>query len=169
MGAALLMYSGDHGSWLNKNLRGGNETDLYVRMFSERVFDAMQEVGTLPPPTVYRGVGEQMISAADIGRVVTLEGFTSASRKLVEAVQFMGQDQKEGRQIFRIMLDPANTGARDISSIAAAPEEEEVLFPPNSQFLVEHISIIPGENIELIRLKEVTDTHKQMSLSCSIM
>ncbi len=84
---------------------------------------------------VFRGVKGDISGEYVVGETVVWKQFTSCAKKcsVLEQDSYLGK--KGTRVLFEI--NAICRRARTIATIAMYPGEEEVLFPPNTPFLVE--------------------------------
>merc|ERR1719171_2160577 len=71
------------------------------------------------------------------GKRITWQAFSSSTKKQIETLTFL--DRYPGRKLSGSLFVIDSNTAKDIRHFSAIPGEEEVLFPPNSQFRVEKV------------------------------
>ncbi len=139
----LLLYSaeflqGGRGSFytaLNAVLR--NQNREMIKPFKHVIWLLMWALKACPPcdDVVFRGVKLDISGDYIVGRTVYWQQFSSCTKN----EEILKQDNFLGTSGTRVMFEitPTCQRARSISAISVYPGEEEVLFPPNTPFLVE--------------------------------
>ena len=92
---------------------------------------------------VYRGIDVLLSRETyDVNKQITWQAFSSSTKKQQKVLDFvrMMPGRRLGGSIFVIK----STTAKDIRHFSAFTSEEEVLFPPNSQFKV--VSVVTEED-----------------------
>lgn len=87
---------------------------------------------------VYRGI--KVLLSPDIyapGKRITWQAFSSSTKKQTATLDFV--NVLPGRKLSGSLFVIDSITAKDIRHFSAIPSEEEVLFPPNSQFKVEKV------------------------------
>jgi hypothetical protein len=87
---------------------------------------------------VYRGI--KVLLNPDVyapGKQITWQGFSSSTKKQTATLEFV--NNLPGRKLQGSLFVIDSITAKDIRHFSAIPSEEEVLFPPNSQFKVEKV------------------------------
>lgn len=102
--------------------------------FIKNVLSGMAKLPRVTPKHIkaWRGRPESMRDLRQIyapGRLVTWAAFTSCSRRIENAAYMAAWDQG-------CVLQLSLTDVVDISGLSFFPNEEEVLLPPNSKFVV---------------------------------
>ena len=71
------------------------------------------------------------------GKTFTWQAFSSSTKKQTATLDFV--NMLPGRKLQGSLFVIHSTTAKDIRHFSAIPSEEEVLFPPNSQFKVQKV------------------------------
>jgi hypothetical protein len=115
-------------------------TDNKLKLYADYIVHAQSALGCLPTHVgkVFRGM--DVLLPPDIyapGKRITWQAFSSSTKKQTATLVFMNQ-LPERKLMGSLFVIDSITG-KDIRHFSAIPSEEEVLFPPNSQFKVEKI------------------------------
>ena len=107
---------------------------------------------------VYRGI--KVLLSPDIyapGKRITWQAFSSSTKKQTATLDFV--NVLPGRKLSGSLFVIDSITAKDIRHFSAIPDEEEVLFPPNSQFKVEKVvsPVMLQEERESLSENEVKD------------
>ncbi len=155
----LLLYSAefledDRGSFytaLNTVLR--NQNREMIKPFKHVIWLLMWALKACPPcdDVVFRGVKQDISGEYVVGRTVYWQQFSSCTKN----EEVLKQDNYLGTSGTRVIFEitPTCQRARTISAISVYPGEEEVLFPPNTPFLVEN-KVDEGGGLVRVYLKE---------------
>ena len=115
-----------------------NPTDTRLKDYSSYIKHTTNALSSLPPHvsevhgSVYRGMKTLLPrDVYAVGKVITWQAFSSSTKKQTATLDFV--NQLAGRRLQGSLFIIASTGAKDIRHFSAIPDEEEVLFPPNSQ------------------------------------
>ena len=148
--AALYAYTEEtplYGT-LNYTMRTPNTsstpTDAELKRYADYLVHTWSALGSLPTHVselqgkVYRGI--KVLLNHDIyapGKRVTWQAFSSSTKKQTATLDFV--NVLPGRKLSGSLFVIDSITAKDIRHFSAIPSEEEVLFPPNSQFKVEKV------------------------------
>ena len=152
--AALFAYTQEEPaslySTLNHAMRTphtpGTPTDTELRRYADYIVHTERALGSLPTHVserpeygmVYRGI--RVLLNPEIyapGRRITWQGFSSSTKKQLATLEFV--TALPGRKLQGSLFVIASITAKDIRHFSAYPGEEEVVFPPNSQFRVDRV------------------------------
>jgi len=129
--AIIYMYTVESPFYkeLNRIMREGKPEERIL--YRDYIYYMNQTLEKLSPHKgpVYRGIS-CVLPDYKQGKVITWQAFSSATKNPKVALDFVGKT-KTG---MLFMIEPKN--ARPIEEFSALPTEEEVLFLPNSQFLI---------------------------------
>jgi hypothetical protein len=123
-------------------------TDAQLKRYLDYIWHTTVALNSLPTHVsevlgnVYRGI--KVLLNPDVyapGKRITWQAFSSSTKKQMATLEFV--TQLHGRRLQGSLFAIASITAKDIRHFSAVPGEEEVLFPPNSQFLVEEV--VKGE------------------------
>jgi hypothetical protein len=134
-------------------------TDTKLRSYAHFVTHARNALNSLPPHIsevhgqVYRGIRALLPpDVYAVGKVITWQAFSSSTKKQLATLDFVAQ--LPGRRLQGSLFIISSIGAKDIRHFSALPGEEEVLFPPNSQFRVlAHVSSEQAKRDKLQQLR----------------
>jgi hypothetical protein len=119
-------------------------TDTQLKQFADYIVHAEGALGSLPTHVsevhgpVYRGINALLNpSVYAPGKTFTWQAFSSSTKKQTSTLDFV--DKLPGRKLQGSLFVIHSTTAKDIRHFSAIPSEEEVLFPPNSQFSVQKV------------------------------
>jgi hypothetical protein len=153
--AALLLYSADSKfySMFNSKLRGQDRQQL--KPFIRVIWLIMHALSKCPVSVkrhVYRGINADISADYPKGRTITWNAFSSCTTSLdiLENEVFMGTTGP--RTLFSLELT-TNRG-RVIAEASFHSNEEEVLLPPNSRFIIES-SFCSADGLTILHLKEL--------------
>ena len=148
--AALYAYSEEtplYGT-LNYTMRTPHTertpTDTELKRYADYLTHTSSALGSLPTHVselhgkVYRGI--KVLLNHDIyapGKRITWQAFSSSTKNQTKTINFV--NLLSGRKLSGSLFVIDSITAKDIRHFSAIPSEEEVLFPPNSQFKVEKI------------------------------
>ena len=139
---ALVEYTNESYKSINSALRNGQKVD---------VNPIIEDLNSLPTHQgiSYRGVSTSRLNI-EVGGTYSDPAFLSTSKVRVEALAYGNKENKT-------LLHIKGKSGRDVSSISRFPEEEEVLFPPSTLFMVEDKKLlkIGGTKIPVYILREV--------------
>ena len=119
-------------------------TDTELKRYADYLTHTSSALGSLPTHVselhgkVYRGI--KVLLNPDIyapGNQITWQAFSSSTKKQMATLEFV--NQLPGRKLMGSLFVIDSITAKDIRHFSAIPSEEEVLFPPNSQFKVEKV------------------------------
>ena len=119
-------------------------TDTELKRYADYLTHLCSALGSLPTHVseskgkVYRGI--KVLLNPDIyatGRRITWQAFSSSTRKQMATLEFV--NNLPGRKLQGSLFVIDSKTAKDIRHFSAIPDEEEVLFPPNSQFMVQRV------------------------------
>jgi len=115
-------------------------TDTELKRYADYLTHTRNALGSLPTHVgrVYRGI--KVLLKPDVyatGRRITWQAFSSSTRKQMATLDFV--NNLPGRKLQGSLFVIDSMTAKDIRHFSAIPDEEEVLFPPNSQFKVEKV------------------------------
>ena len=151
---------------LNKDLMSSKMLNIY-KSYIKLLYLGIQKklFSQSPNQYLYRGGKINKIEFEKIKRykkegklnnlIVFSKAFLSFSEEKNEAINFIGQSDKETLGILYV-LDSSKVGEDDIKSNAdiqkysAFPEEKEILFFPGSSFIISDIIELNEANIEII-------------------
>jgi len=98
---------------------------------------------------VYRGITALLNPEIyAVGKVITWQAFSSSTKAQLAALGFVSE--LPGSRLRGSMFVIQSVTAKDIRHFSAIPSEEEVLFPPNSQFKVETVATNEAEKKGLL-------------------
>jgi hypothetical protein len=144
--SALADYTGPGHRELNDALRS-NAVDASQHARIEAIKSALQKLPPYAGPVI-RGTDlpAEVIARYRPGEVITEDAFLSTTTNpgVARSPAFAGNVE------FRIL---SNTG-RDISSFSVFPGEQEVLFPPGTNFVVVSKTVDPVTGRTVIRMME---------------
>ena len=148
--AALYAYTEEtplYGT-LNYTMRtphtSSTPTDAELKRYADYLVHTWSALGSLPTHVsesqgkVYRGI--KVLLNPDTyapGKRITWQAFSSSTKKQTATLDFV--NVLPGRKLSGSLFVIDSISAKDIRHFAAIPSEEEVLFPPNSQFKVEKV------------------------------
>jgi hypothetical protein len=148
--AALYAYTEEtplYGT-LNYTMRtphtSSTPTDTELKRYADYLTHTRNALGSLPTHVsglqgkVYRGI--KVLLNPDVyapGRRITWQAFSSSTKKQTATLEFV--NVLPGRKLSGSLFVIDSITAKDIRHFSAIPSEEEVLFPPNSQFKVEKV------------------------------
>jgi len=148
--AALYAYTEEtplYGT-LNYTMRtphtSSTPTDTELKRYADFLVHTEKALGSLPTHVselegkVYRGI--KVLLNHDIyapGKRITWQAFSSSTKKQTATLNFV--NLLPGRKLSGSIFVIDSITAKDIRHFSAIPSEEEVLFPPNSQFKVEKV------------------------------
>jgi len=145
-GAALYAYTEEtplYGT-LNYAMRTpdspGTPTETELKCYADYIIHTSKALGCLQTyiGTVYRGI--KLLLAPEIysaGKPITWQAFSSSTKKQMATLEFVMT--LPGRKLQGSIFVIESMTAKDIRHFSAIPSEEEVLFPPNSQFIVDKV------------------------------
>ena len=119
-------------------------TDTELKHYADYIVHTVAALSSLPTHVsemqgkVYRGI--KVLLNPDIyapGKQITWQGFSSSTKKQTATLDFV--TVQPGRKLQGSLFVIDSITAKDIRHFSAIPSEEEVLFPPNSQFKVEKV------------------------------
>jgi hypothetical protein len=119
-------------------------TDTKLKRYADYIVHTMSALDSLPVHVseiqgkVYRGI--KVLLSPDIyapGKRITWQAFSSSTKKQTATLDFL--NVLPGRKLQGSLFVIDSIAAKDIRHFSAVPSEEEVLFPPNSQFAVEKV------------------------------
>ena len=119
-------------------------TDTELKRYGDYIIHTERALSSLPTHVseilgyVYRGI--KVLLSPDIyapGKRITWQGFSSSTKKQTATLDFV--NVLPGRKLSGSLFVIDSITAKDIRHFSAIPSEEEVLFPPNSQFKVEKV------------------------------
>lgn len=133
----ILGYTGSWSSWINSELRnGGNITIEAKSMFIQALNTSLDKVCSVKGDTVYRmdspsGDTGQILDwfSKNIGKVINIPYFLSTSK----------DDYKNTPIAWVISTLEENSKGKDISHISNNKYENEVLFQPDSKFIINEV------------------------------
>jgi len=144
--AALYAYTEEtplYGT-LNYTMRtphtSSTPTDTELKRYADYLVHTWSALGSLPTHVsesqgkVYRGI--KVLLNPDVyapGKRITWQAFSSSTKKQTATLEFVNTS---GRKLSGSLFVIDSITAKDIRHFSAIPSEEEVLFPPNSQFKV---------------------------------
>ena len=118
-------------------------TDTELKRYADYLTHTSSALGSLPTHVsellgkVYRGI--KVLLNPDVyapGKRITWQAFSSSTKKQTATLEFVNTD---GRKLSGSLFVIDSITAKDIRHFSAIPSEEEVLFPPNSQFKVQKV------------------------------
>ena len=130
-------------------------TDTELKRYCDYVVHTERALSNLPAHVselqgkVYRGI--KAILNPDIyapGKRITWQAFSSSTKKQTATLDFI--NVLPGRKLLGSLFVIDSITAKDIRHFSALPSEEEVLFPPNSQFKVEKVVMSEQEKKALL-------------------
>ena len=144
--AALYAYTEESSLYgtLNYTMRTphtpSTPTDTDLKRYADYLVHTQSALGSLPTHVgkVYRGIN--ILLNHDIyalGKRITWQAFSSSTKKQTVTLKFVNQLPE--RKLLGSLFVIDSITAKDIRHFSAIPDEEEVLFPPNSQFKVEKV------------------------------
>jgi len=145
-GAALYAYTEETPlySTLNYAMRTphtrGTPTDTELKRYADYVVHTQSALGCLQTHigTVYRGIKVLLAPGIySVGKRITWQAFSSSTKKQMATLEFV--NVFPGRKLHGSIFVIESMTAKDIRHFSAIPSEEEVLFPPNSQFKVDKV------------------------------
>jgi hypothetical protein len=119
-------------------------TDTDLKRYADYLRHTERALGSLPTHVsemqgkVYRGI--KVLLNPDVyapGKRITWQAFSSSTKKQTATLEFV--NVLPGRKLSGSLFVIDSITAKDIRHFSAIPSEEEVLFPPNSQFKVEKV------------------------------
>ena len=119
-------------------------TDTELKSYADYLTHTSSALGSLPTHVselhgkVYRGI--KVLLNPDVyapGKRITWQAFSSSTKKQMATLEFV--NVLPGRKLSGSLFVIDSITAKDIRHFSAIPSEEEVLFPPNSQFKVEKV------------------------------
>ena len=119
-------------------------TDTELKRYGDYIVHTERALSSLPTHVsellgnVYRGI--KVLLNPDIyaaGKRITWQAFSSPTKKQMATLEFV--NVLPGRRLQGSLFVIDSITAKDIRHFSAIPSEEEVLFPPNSQFKVEGV------------------------------
>ena len=119
-------------------------TDTELKRYGDYIVHTERALSSLPTHVselqgkVYRGI--KVILSPGIyapGKRITWQAFSSSTKKQTATLDFL--NVLPGRKLSGSIFVIESITAKDIRHFSAIPSEEEVLFPPNSQFKEEKI------------------------------
>jgi hypothetical protein len=119
-------------------------TDTELKRYGDYIVHTERALSSLPTHVsellgkVYRGI--KVLLSPDIyapGKRITWQAFSSSTKKQTATLDFV--NVLPGRKLSGSLFVIDSITAKDIGHFSAIPSEEEVLFPPNSQFKVEKV------------------------------
>ena len=131
-------------------------TDTELKRYADFLVHTQSALGCLPPHVselqgkVYRGI--KVLLNHDVyapGKRITWQAFSSSTKKQTATLDFV--NQLPGRNLMGSLFVIDSITAKDIRHFSAIPDEEEVLFPPNSQFKVEKVVASEQEKKALLK------------------
>jgi hypothetical protein len=119
-------------------------TDTELKRYCDYIVHTERALSSLPTHVsevlgkVYRGI--KILLNPDIyalGKRITWQAFSSSTKKQTATLEFVSV--LPGRKLSGSLFVIDSITAKDIRHFSTFPSEEEVLFPPNSQFKVEKL------------------------------
>ena len=119
-------------------------TDTELKRYGDYIVHTERALSSLPTHVseilgnVFRGI--KVLLSPDIyapGKRITWQAFSSSTKKQTATLDFV--NVLPGRKLSGSLFVIDSITAKDIRHFSAIPGEEEVLFPPNSQFKVEKV------------------------------
>ena len=163
--AALYAYTEETPLYKNLNYTmrtphtQSTPTDTQLRFFADYIVHLMSAQSSLPTHVseqqgaIYRGIRVLLNpSLYSPGKHFTWQAFSSATKKQVATLDFV--QVLPGRLLLGALFVIHSITAKDICNFSAFPSEEEVLFPPNSQFKV--VSVVTSASEKAALLSELT-------------
>ena len=129
-------------------------TDTELKRYADYLTHTSSALGSLPTHVselhgkVYRGI--KVLLNPDVyapGKRITWQAFSSSTKKQTATLEFVNTS---GRRLSGSIFVIDSITAKDIRHYSAIPSEEEVLFPPNSQFKVERVVTTEQEKKTLL-------------------
>eukprot|EP00802_Teleaulax_amphioxeia_P003505 Tamp_03508.p1 GENE.Tamp_03508~~Tamp_03508.p1 ORF type:complete len:475 (-),score=55.85 Tamp_03508:902-2326(-) len=130
-------------------------TDTQLEFFADYIVHSERALNCLPTHVsetdgaIYRGIkvllDKRLYSP---GKRFTWQSFSSATAKQVATLEFV--QVLSGRKLSGSIFVIHSITAKDIRHFSAFPSEEEVLFPPNSQFKVDRVVTSVPEKAALL-------------------
>ena len=158
LAATLLAYTMQLGNEsvyevINRSLRDQDRNALWpFRNFIWMLMHALNGCECYNGRLVYRGVKRNMSQLFVCGEVVVWHQFSSCTCNLEQEESELFCGKSGDRTVFIIEL--TTTRAREVSQYTFYPNEQEVILPPNSRFLV--VSKVDlGNGLIQIHLKEL--------------
>ena len=133
-------------------------TDTELKRYADYLTHTSSALGSLPTHVselhgkVYRGI--KVLLNPDVyapGKRITWQAFSSSTKKQMATLEFV--NVLPGRKLSGSLFVIDSITAKDIRHFSAIPSEEEVLFPPNSQFKVE--KVVESEQEKKALLKDL--------------
>ena len=130
-------------------------TDAELKRYGDYIIHTDRALSSLPTHVsevqgkVYRGIKSLLnpnIYAP--GNRITWQSFSSSTKNQMATLDFLNMLPSRKLQGSLFVIDSIT--AKDIRHFSAIPSEEEVLFPPNSQFKVEKVVTIEQEKKALL-------------------
>jgi len=118
-----------------------NPTDNELKQYADFILHTERALSCLPAHVsklrghgmVYRGIRPILNPIVHAqGKLVTWQGFSSSTRKQLAILEFV--DRLPGRKLQGSLFVIDSITGKDIRHFSSFPNEEEVLFAPNSQF-----------------------------------
>ena len=142
-------------------------TDTQLEFFADYIVHAERALSSLPTHVseqqgaIYRGVRVLLYPKLySPGKQFTWQAFSSATSKQVATLDFV--QVLHGRKLSGSLFVIHSITAKDIRHFSAFPSEEEVLFPPNSQFKVDMVVTSAPDKAALLSdlsAYDLTDLH----------
>jgi hypothetical protein len=138
-------------------------TDTELKHYADYIVHMEAALSSLPTHVsemqgkVYRGI--KVLLNHDIyapGKQITWQGFSSSTKKQTATLDFL--TMLPGRKLQGSLFVIDSITAKDIRHFSAIPSEEEVLFPPNSQFKVAKVVRNEPEKKALLNQLSAYDT-----------
>jgi hypothetical protein len=130
-------------------------TDAELRRYADYIVHLQGALSTLPTHVssaqgmVYRGIRALLRPTLYApGMRVTWQAFASSTKQMLNTLIFV--DRLPGRRLAGSIFIIESITAKDIRHYSAIPSEEEVLFPPNSQFLVQKTLQTEQEKLNML-------------------
>eukprot|EP00812_Abedinium_dasypus_P002397 NODE_1292_length_1183_cov_307.601950.p1 GENE.NODE_1292_length_1183_cov_307.601950~~NODE_1292_length_1183_cov_307.601950.p1 ORF type:complete len:357 (-),score=71.33 NODE_1292_length_1183_cov_307.601950:95-1165(-) len=148
--AALFAYTEESPlySTLNHTMRTPHSasypTDTQLQRYADYIVHLQNALHCLPAHVsevqgkVYRGMKVLLPPQAyPVTKTITWQAFTSATKSVMATLTFL--DVQPGRRLQGSLFIIESMTAKDVRHFSQYPSEEEVVFLPNSQFVVERI------------------------------
>jgi len=142
-------------------------TDTQLEFFADYIVHAERALSSLPTHVseqqgaIYRGIRVLLDPKLySPGKQFTWQAFSSATSKQVATLDFV--QVLPGRKLSGSLFVIHSITAKDIRHFSAFPSEEEVLFPPNSQFKVDRVVTSAPDKAALLSdlsAYDLTDLH----------
>jgi len=147
--AALFAYTEESPLYgtLNYTMRTphtpSTPTDTELKHYADYIVHMEGALSSLPTHVsemhgkVFRGI--KGLLNPDVyapGKRITWQAFSSSTKKQMKTIEFVNTS---GRKLSGSIFVIDSITGKDIRHFSAEPSEEEVLFPPNSQFKVEKV------------------------------